>query len=285
MNDGWVSWVDCVTRYQKDLICVVEIVEAYLDESYRDVSGCPDRFLATGTLFYPRRAKRVAREWQRIFPAGYHGREFNAQCVGRMRRQQQVKNLVAGALIGKEAEYVSCVTCSAADALEAFGGGKNAQAKAYLTCAAISAFALAYYLRSQGRKERIAYLFDQGRKGEAERTLNEVFERIHQDEEMKEIYRYSTQTMGSAKEVPLLQVADFVTWECGFDKVARDTAGIRRESYGNLIRGLGRKAKYRKPEPTTLYYVDYDSKGLKDFAEWFAGLRENVPILQPRVLL
>jgi Protein of unknown function (DUF3800) len=271
------AWIDCITRNGMDAFVVLS---AYFDESYREHH---DLFLVTGTLFFPRRAKRLSLEWEKRFPGGFHATKFNLPPIS-LRDQESLR--WAAQAIGADAEYVTCVSCSADAAEAAFGKTKaGAQAKAYLACGMLAAMGMAKFLRERNRPDRIAYVYDQGRKGEAELTLNELFDRIYQDDEMREIYRFTSQTMSHSEDQPLLQVADYVSWEFGFDRVARDTKTTQRVHFYDLINELRRKGRARRPKDDGLYYAEYGLDDLLEASEWFAGLRVNIPILQPRTEL
>ena len=250
---------------------------AFLDESCRDYH---DLFLVAGALFTPRRAKRLEREWRKKFPEGFHARHINAAPIS-LRDRQRLE--WAGEAIARDAEYVSCVMCSITDAERAFEGEAAAQGKAYLGCGFVSALPLARHLVDQRRPERIAYLYDRGRV-DGQRRLNEVFELIQKDEEMRdEIYRLESKTEGETKSNPLLQVADFLAWEFGYWKTKTEPGGQMRASFNKLIVGLRRKEKLRKTRNGAFYYAFYTQSDLEHVNWWMGGLKNFVlrPGLEP----
>jgi hypothetical protein len=244
------------------------VLHAYFDESYREHR---DVFLVAGALFYPKRATRFGKHWAGLFPEGFHAAKFNAPCHNKSEEIERDRRLNEGAkLLARDIELASIVVCSADEAGAAFGGG-NAQARAYLACGGTAAFAMAYFLKDRGRPERIAYTYDEGRRGEATRSLEDLFNRIRSRDDLREIYRHVSQTTADARDNVWLQAADYLAWEFGFYET---TGRTDRKNMRTLVNGLGRR---RRHDRIGFYYSHKTLDSLREFADWLDGLRAYVP--------
>jgi len=263
----WLFWV---TRDGEALLAVLTGLGGYFDESYREHA---DLFLVGGALFYPKRAKRFASRWHKLFPEPFHATKFN---VPGLSENDQRKLDKAAELIAHDTEYVSCVSCSPKAAIEAFGHGESAQDKAYIACGGLAAFAMAQMLRDEERPDLISYIYDAGRK-EGHHLLKTFFDRIALDDHMIKYYRSETIGTAPASRNVWLQAADYIAWEFGKQLVLKRDGLPPRSNFMTMVNLIRRKRKGRKSGG--FYYHEAKAETLTRFSEWLYGLLIHVPLL------
>lgn len=189
----------------------VAVLEAYFDESERPGTKV---FCVAGHVFQPDQAKAFADDWLAHW-GGYlpfHMTDFAA-------RREQFKGisdeehlrLIQGAIaiIRSRVEYSVAVSCKLNE-IEAIRLGGSPVLSAYSMCIHMCMSQVGSWVRSTGRDDRVAYIFERGygSEGDARASIADSC----REPALRESYRHAADAF-LPKETPQLQAADFLAWE------------------------------------------------------------------------
>lgn len=187
------------------------VLEAYFDESERE-SGT---FCVAGLMFTKLNAVRFSKAWS----AAVGSRTFHAVDV--IHRKEEFSDFTrddSDALLRRLAPIVNqrralsiAVTCNLKEVERLKPQSMSATVFAYALCAHFAMSHVGHWVRANSPKNRVAYMFENGREGEA--AANLLISAYLNDRGARDQTRYRSHTFQPKEDSVLLQGADLMAWE------------------------------------------------------------------------
>ena len=215
---------------------IVGMIEAYMDESERPGG----KFCVAGVGFAPAQARKLAKEWRRLFEGRVlhmrdlaHGRgDFEGLSPAETDRLL----VEAVAIIRKRFSFAAAMSCNIAD-FNLIAPRQPGFRHCYGLLCLMVMRSFGDLARKNGPSERVSYIFESGHAFESD--ANRLLESFARHPARRVLAQYRNHAFVNKRDAVWLQAADLFAWEVAKFKDETFDRSVRpmRRSLRELLRG------------------------------------------------
>lgn len=189
---------------------IAVLLQAYFDESEREAGT----FCVAGYAFASDQARKFSKEWGRLFPHGFHMVDLAAgrgafKNMPRSTLDRLLREAVRA--VNRRMSLGVAVSCKINELESAAPHWIRGFRRAYPICCHLCMTSLGKWLRDSRFAQNVAYFFESGHPYEGE--ARDFIRRAVCSKELRDAYRYYSDSFLPKADAPPLQAADLLAWE------------------------------------------------------------------------